>query len=188
MALVNSRERWGSVAKGLHWLMAFLLVGMFVGGMVMTDWPQSDLQTKFQLYQLHKSFGFVVVALLLLRIVWRLLNPVPPLPANSSWLTRRASAISHGTLYALMVLVPLTGYLMTSTSTLGLPTVAFGIVPIPHVLGPSATWEAIFKLSHDVLGKVLMVVVVIHVVAALKHALLNRDGIFSRMWFGRQTA
>lgn len=181
MALTNSGRSWGAVARLLHWGMAVLIIAMLVVGVVMVDWPNAEFEIKFTLYQWHKSFGMLLAALLVLRLVWRWVQPVPAPPPSSSAFTRRAAAVSHGLLYALMLLLPLTGYLMVATSPLEIPTVVFGLVPVPHVLGPDPALEAVFKTAHDVLGKLLIAVVLVHVLAALKHALLNRDGIWTRM-------
>ena len=184
MALTNTETRWGAVARAFHWGMAVLIVAMLLGGTIMVAWPNEELATKFQLYQWHKSFGFVLFALLLLRLVWRLGQPTPALPATSSAFTRRAAALSHGLLYLLMAALPVTGYLMSSANTLGVPTVLFGIWEVPHVLAADARLEAIFKQAHDLLGTALLIVVAVHVLAAVKHAVINRDGIWARMVYG----
>jgi len=181
MRLVNTPHGWGLVARFLHWTMAALIVAMLILGTVMVDWPDAELQMKFALYQWHKSFGFVVLGLLALRALWRWSQPVPPLPPSSSRFTRRASAFSHGALYALMLIIPLTGYLMSSANTLGVPTQIFGVVTVPHVLAPDARLEALFKTMHGWSATVLVALVALHVLAALKHAVVNRDGIWSRM-------
>jgi len=188
MALANDAARWGAVARFFHWTMAVLIVGMLVLGTLMVDWPDGELQTKFVLYQWHKSFGFVVLGLLVLRALWRATQPVPPLPAGTSRLIRRASALSHGALYALMLLLPVTGYLMTSTSTLGVPTMLFGVVEVPHLLGPDARLEAVFKTMHRWVGNALIVLLAVHVLAALKHGIIDRDGVWTRMVAGSRRA
>ena len=181
MPLYNTETGWGAIARFFHWTMAALIVGMLVLGTIMVDWPAGELRTKFALYQWHKSFGFVVLGLLVLRALWRWIQPVPPLPASSSRVTRRASAFSHGALYALMLIMPVTGYLMSSASTLGVPTRIFGVIEVPHLLGPDARLEALFKTMHAWSATALIVLVAVHVLAALKHALVNRDGIWTRM-------
>jgi cytochrome b561 len=181
MPLYNTETSWGAIARFLHWTMAGLIVGMLIFGTIMVDWPDGELQTKFALYQWHKSFGFVVLGLLVVRALWRWSQPVPPLPAGSTRFTRRASALSHGGLYALMLVLPVTGYLMSSTNTLGVPTQIFGVVEVPHLLGPDAQLEAVFKTMHAWAATALMLLVALHVLAALKHAVVNRDGVWTRM-------
>ena len=78
MPLYNTDRAWGGIARFLHWTMAALILAMLVFGTIMVDWPDGELQTKFALYQWHKSFGFVVLGLLVLRVLWRSVQPVPP--------------------------------------------------------------------------------------------------------------
>ncbi len=184
MPLYNTETGWGAIARFFHWTMAALIVGMLVFGTIMVDWPDGELQTKFALYQWHKSFGFVVLGLLFLRVLWRRVQPVPPLPPSSSRFTRRASAFSHGALYALMLIMPVTGYLMSSANTLGVPTAIFGVVEVPHLLGPDARLEAVFKTMHAWSATALAVLVAVHVLAALKHGIFHRDGVWTRMVAG----
>lgn len=186
MPLANTTTGWGALARLFHWAMAALIVGMLIFGTIMVDWPDAELQTKFALYQWHKSFGFVVAGLLVLRALWRWVQPVPPLPPGTSRFTRRASALSHGALYALMLVMPLTGYLMSSANTLGVPTQIFGVVEVPHLIGPDARLEALFKTMHAWSASALMALVALHVLAALKHAVIDRDGVWTRMAKGPQ--
>jgi cytochrome b561 len=188
MPLYNTDRAWGGIARFLHWTMAALILAMLVFGTIMVDWPDGELQTKFALYQWHKSFGFVVLGLLVLRVLWRWVQPVPPLPPGASRFTRRASAWSHGALYALMLLMPVTGYLMSSANTLGVPTVIFGVIEVPHLLGADARLEALFKTMHAWSATALALLVALHVLAALKHGIVSRDGVWTRMVAGSKVA
>ncbi len=188
MALTNTATSWGLFARFFHWSMAILVVAMLAVGTVMVDWPDAELATKLALYQWHKSLGLLVFALLVLRVLWRLAQPVPALPDGTSRFTRKASAWSHGLLYALMAGLPVTGYLMSSVNTLGVPTIAFGVIPIPRLLGPDAALELVFKTLHNAFAVALMGVVAIHVLAAVKHAVIDRDGIWTRMTRGQTRA
>lgn len=188
MPLYNTDRAWGGIARFLHWTMAALIIAMLIFGTIMVAWPDAELQRKFALYQWHKSLGFVVLGLLVLRALWRWVQPVPPLPPGSSRFIRRASALSHGALYALMLIMPVTGYLMSSTNTLGVPTRIFGVVDVPHLLGPDARLEALFKTMHAWSATALMVLVAVHVLAALKHAVIDRDGVWTRMVAGPRAA
>ena len=188
MPLYNTDRAWGGIARFLHWTMAALILAMLVFGTIMVDWPDGELQTKFALYQWHKSFGFVVLGLLVLRVLWRWVQPVPPLPSGASRFTRRASAWSHGALYALMLVMPLTGYLMSSANTLGVPTVIFGVIEVPHLVGADATLEALFKTIHAWSATALALLVALHVLAALKHGIVSRDGVWTRMVAGSRVA
>jgi cytochrome b561 len=188
MPLYNTDRAWGGIARFLHWTMAALILAMLVFGTIMVDWPDGELQTKFALYQWHKSFGFVVLGLLVLRVLWRWVQPVPPLPPGASRFTRRASAWSHGALYALMLLMPVTGYLMSSANTLGVPTVIFGVIEVPHLVGADARLEALFKTMHAWSATALALLVALHVLAALKHGIVSRDGVWTRMVAGSKVA
>ena len=188
MPLYNTDRAWGGIARFLHWTMAALILAMLVFGTIMVDWPDGELQTKFALYQWHKSFGFVVLGLLVLRVLWRSVQPVPPLPPGASRFTRRASAWSHGALYALMLVMPLTGYLMSSANTLGVPTVIFGVIEVPHLVGADARLEALFKTMHAWSATALALLVALHVLAALKHGIVSRDGVWTRMVAGSKVA
>ncbi|TVQ29556.1 MAG: cytochrome b [Geminicoccaceae bacterium] len=186
MALLNTTNRWGGVSKTLHWLMAVMLVGALTVGLIMNDWPDDDPVTKARLYHMHQSFGMLLLLLVLVRLGWRSTQAVPAPPAGSWRLTRRAAAISHGLLYASMLLIPVTGYLMVSSGPHAEPFYAFGLVHVPFLIGPNETLQGVFRLTHDVLTKLFMVLIIIHVLAAMKHGLVNRDGVWSRMWFGRR--
>lgn len=185
MALTNTVERWGSVAKTFHWLMAVILIGALTVGLMMNDWPDEDAVTKARLYHLHQSTGVLLFALVALRLLWRSLQPVPPVPADSWRFTRRAAAISHALLYALMVLIPITGYLMVSTGPDRSDFYAFNLVHVPFLLGGNETLHQVFRFTHANLTLLFMILIIVHVLAALKHALINRDGVWSRMWFRR---
>ena len=107
--------------------MAALVLGLLVVGFAMV-WLVSDLGAKFQLYQLHKSFGVTVFALVLMRLGWRHLNPVMPAPPTNlrPW-ERAAALLTHRGFYVLLLLMPLTGWLTASASPLGIPTIVFGL-------------------------------------------------------------
>ena len=187
MRLTNSVEHWGGVAKTFHWLMAIMLIASLTVGLMMNDWPEEDAATKAQLFFWHQSFGMLLFVLVALRLLWRSLQPVPPVPATSLRITRRAAAISHGLLYALMVLIPITGYLQFSATPRDGPFRAFDLVAIPTFLDPEESLRELFRLMHEILTLVFMILIIIHVLAALKHGLLNRDGVLSRMWFGSRS-
>jgi cytochrome b561 len=147
----------------------------------------------FALYQWHKSFGFVVLALAGLRLAWRVANPSPRLPDGMAWYEQLAAKLGHAGLYAVMLLLPLSGWLMVSASPWGIPTVLFGSIPVPHLpvpaqLGDKAAAEATLKGVHELLSNLLLVLVLLHVAAALKHHFINRDGVLLRMFSTRPAA
>lgn len=178
MPLRSDPSGYGALARGLHWLTALLVVGLWIVGTVMVD--VTDLATKFTLYQGHKSFGFVVLALTAARLLWRHLDRRPPPLPMPAW-QRRAAGVSHALLYALLIVIPVSGFLMVSTAPIAIPTVLFGVLPVPHPLGPDETLFALCRRVHASLTTLLLGLVALHVAAALKHHLLDRDAVLRRM-------
>ena len=185
MQIFNSEARYGLVAMSLHWAIAVLMIGMFALGQVMTAPPPAERD--FALYQLHKSIGFVVLALAVVRIAWRWANPQPPLPETLKTYERALARATHLALYILLFALPISGWLMVSSSPWQIPTVVFDILPIPHLLGPDAGLEALFKAVHVWLGWALVVVLVLHVAGALKHHFVLHDDVLWRMLPGGRT-
>ncbi len=179
--MFNSETRYGAVAMTLHWLIAFAIIGMLVGGKYMHGLPNSD-PNKFLLYQLHKSTGITILALTVARIVWRFAGPVPALPATMATWERWVAHLSHFVLYALMILIPLSGWAVASTSSTGVPTVWFGLFEVPHLPVP-ATEEAheAAEEGHELFGNLMILLLLLHVGAALKHHFWDRDSVFKRM-------
>jgi cytochrome b561 len=151
----------------------------------------ADLGTRFDLTQLHKSWGFVVFALALLRLVWRALNPATPAPPPGTprWQIR-AAAWSHRALYALMLALPLTGWAMSAASPvqdlLGMENMVFGLFALPDPWRPGVEWvEAAAARAHLVAAVALAALLALHAGAALKHQFLDHDGVLARMAWGR---
>ncbi|SNB67728.1 cytochrome b561 [Arboricoccus pini] len=184
MATMNTANGWGWPARLLHWGMALLIVAIWLLGRYMVSLPDSAMMAKFDDYQLHKSLGLTAFALGVVRLLWRTLNPAPAMPPHMPGWERLAAHASHALLYVLILGIPLSGYLMASSSTLGIPTIYFKIWHVPHLLGPNAAAETTFKWVHDQLGWLLVIVLGLHVAAALKHQVIDRDDILKRMLKG----
>ena len=188
MALRNTDQGWGWPAKLLHWLVAILVVGMIALGVVMVDIVQ-DLDLQYRLFQLHKSIGLTILALMLLRIGWRLANPTPDEPGTMRRWEVVAARLTHWAFYALLIAMPVTGFLTAASSPLGIPTVVFGVIPVPHPLAPDKELSETLAFVHENLARVLLALFVVHVGAALRHHLLLHDEILTRMlpesWRGR---
>lgn len=164
-------------AKGLHWLMALLLLGLLALGFTMHDLPLSPL--KLKLYSWHKWAGVTAFALALLRLLWRLGHPPPELPATMAAPLRRAAHAGHGLLYLLMLAVPLSGWLMSSAK--GFQTVWFGVLPLPDLLAKDKELGDLLQTVHLSLNLVFVAVIAGHVAAALKHHFIDGDDILRRM-------
>ncbi|GLQ21902.1 cytochrome b [Algimonas porphyrae] len=180
MAGTTHSARYTRVAIVLHWTIALLIIGLIVFGLLMTkEW----MPNRFAIYQLHKSFGITVLALSIVRLIWRLRHKPPALPDAMPGWQQRASHLTHGVFYGLMFVMPLLGWAMVSASDLPIPTVLFGVVPLPDLpgLAQSEALEARFKALHEIGAKLFIGLIVLHVGAALKHQFIDRDGVLRRM-------
>lgn len=181
----RSSERYSSVAITLHWLIAIAIVGMIIGGMYMTG-LEDGAPGQYFLFQLHKSIGITILLLTVSRIIWRVMNPPPPLPDEMNGLEKTASHLVHLGFYGMMVLLPLTGWLYTSISVeLDVPTVLFGVVSWPDIpfvdgLKTEATSDAV-ETTHDLLAKLTLALLALHVAGALKHEFSAEQGVLKRM-------
>ncbi len=210
MGIANTAESWGWLARALHWALAVLIVFQLVVGLYMVQVIGGDLIARFGWTQTHKSWGFVVFVLVLVRIVWRLANPTPRAPEMPGW-QAAASRASHLALYLLMIGLPLTGWLMASASpyndadayvrienqvtlqylfgkatldALGLKEAVLLTMPDPFQPGDEALTELLSRI-HLAFGLALAAILGLHVAAALKHEFVDRDGLLRRMLRGR---
>lgn len=182
---MSQDARYSSVAVALHWAIAVLILGNIVGGVFMHNLPNSS-PIKFDLYQLHKSFGLSILILTLFRLGWRLAHKAPPLPAATPGWQRIGARAAHWAFYGLMLIIPLTGWAMVSVSPLDIPTHFFGVLPVPHLpffagVADRAATEDLFAEVHEVLAFALLGLFVLHVGAALKHRFVDNDGVLQSM-------
>ncbi|PLP58485.1 cytochrome b [Mesorhizobium loti] len=182
MALLirNTGGRYGWIAILLHWSVGLLFIGQIVLGLVMVR--TTSQRSAFELIQLHKSFGFLLFGLILLRLGWRLANVTPRLPAETGLLERRAAPAAHFALYALQLVLPLTGWALVSASVLEIPTMPFDLFVMPNLPVPiSDAAEGWWRVVHVYLAYAAIVLVAVHVLAALRHHFWLRDIILVRM-------
>ena len=177
--------RYTAVAKGLHWLLALALVGIFWMGLYMVGLPFSP--QKLKLINWHKWAGITILTLSALRLLWRLTHRPPALPARvqaamPGW-QRVAHHGTHGLMYALFFAVPLLGWAYSSAA--GYPIVWFGALPLPDLLPKDKALADAIKPWHAWAAFTLAALVVLHVAAVVKHELIDRDGLLSRMLPGR---
>ncbi len=181
--MTKEPDRYSSVAKALHWAIALVIFTLIPAGLIMHNLPFGD--TKFLMYQVHKSFGLTVLALATFRLVWRLMHPVPPLPENLKPWEKVAARITHIGFYAIMFGIPLIGWAMVSSAPIGIPTKLFFVIPIPHFPLPQS--EALYELllsSHKYMSFATLGLLVLHVGAALKHHFVLLDDVLLRMMPG----
>lgn len=167
------QRRYSSVAIALHWLLALAMVCQLVLGFVM---PNDE--SGFAAYQLHKSIGIAILLLTLVRLAWRIVRRPPP-PLERGFGAVLASAVHWG-FYAVLILGPLTGWLLVSTAPVKVPTVLFGSVPWPHLPAPASINEASEEV-HELLAFIAIGLLALHVAGALRHHLILRDGLLGRM-------
>lgn len=170
----------------LHWLIALLLIGNFAGGLLMEDLFNSpdpaSRQLGFTIAQLHKSIGLTILMLSLLRLGVRLVAGAPPLPDHMTAVERFLAKLTHWGFYAVMILVPLSGWVMVSASPLGFPTVWFGLFEWPHLpIGTSKLVSGAASEAHEVMAFLGAGLFVLHVAGALKHHFFDRDDVLARM-------
>lgn len=172
---MNRRYKWPAIA--MHWLVAVIIFAAFPVGLVMTGMVVSP--TKLQLYSYHKWAGVTVFLLACTRIGWRMFDAVPALPQTMSrWEQAMANAM-HIVLYLMIAAVPISGWLMSSAA--GFQTVYFGVLPIPDLLGKDKALAAGLSAVHETLAYALAGLVLLHAAAALKHHLVDRDDVLTRM-------
>ncbi len=165
------------VAKSLHWLMAVLILGLLALGIYMHELPLSP--QKLTLYSWHKWAGVSVFALVWLRLAWRVTHRPPALPASMSPPMRLAAHAGHTALYGLMVVIPVTGWLMSSAK--GFQTVWFGVLPIPDLVGRDKALGDFLQEAHEALNLLLMLTLGGHLAAALWHHFVLKDDTLRRM-------
>ena len=197
-----SEAEYTAVAKALHWIIAALILVQIPLGFIMVSMreenvaaiqagtaPPYGLLEIFDLYQLHKSLGVTVLGFVILRLLWRLAVPPPALPKSMPALERAGAHGAHIALYALMFALPISGWVLVSVeSEIPIPTVLYKTIPWPHIPGlaelpkdTKATLDPIATSVHAILGWIIAATVLIHILAALRHGLILKDGVMSRI-------
>lgn len=171
-------QRYTKTAILLHWLTALLIIAAFTLGLVMTDIPGLT-PTKLKYYSWHKWMGVTVLTLAVIRVLWRQSNRPPAhLPSMTALQVRMADGM-HYVLYFLIFAVPISGYLYTTAA--GVPVVYLGLLKIPSLLAADPALKEILKPVHYWLNMIMAAAVLGHVLAALKHHFIDRDGVLKRM-------
>ena len=176
MPLLSNEARWGFVAKLFHWTMAVGLLGLCAFGFWMSDLPRGPAM--FKAYALHKSFGITLLALALARLAWRAVDRRPLDLAAPGW-QKLAALGTHLAFYALMLAVPLAGWAYNSAANF--PLQWFGQVNLPALVPASPALKEFFHEAHELGAIALLTLVALHVAAAWKHHLLDKDNTLRRM-------
>jgi len=178
--LRNTADSWGAPARLLHWAIAALVFAQIAAGWMAVSWRLSP--AKLDLYVWHKSTGLLILALMAVRIAWRLGNPAPAMPAGTPPRERRAARIGHLLLYCLLIAMPVSGWIIASAS--GIPFRMYWLLPVPSIVAPDKAVESLASNAHNAFFIVLSVLLLIHVGAALRHHCIKRDDVLRRMLSG----
>ncbi|MDD0976005.1 cytochrome b [Pseudomonas fontis] len=178
MQLRNSSSRYGLVSIVLHWGVALVVFGLFGVGlwMVGLDYYSSWRHTA---PDLHKSIGLTLLAVMLLRLLWRFVSPPPPAPANHGAFTRFAAKAGHGLLYLGLFGVMIAGYLISTADGAGIPV--FGLFEVPALISNLPDQADVAGEVHFYLAWGLVIFAGLHGLAALKHHFIDRDATLTRM-------
>jgi len=174
--LKNTQNEYGSIAILLHWVMAVLIIILLILGLYMVGLPIGSRKLKF--YGWHKELGVLVLGLVLVRVSWRLSNVLPRLDDIPRWEAIAARA-THWAFYLLMGILPITGWVMSSAT--GLPVSFFGLFVLPDIVGPNEGLRVLFQEIHEWLAYIMIALICLHVAAAFKHWLINKDDVMRRM-------
>jgi len=172
-------QKYNGVSIFFHWLIAVLIIGLLAVGLIMVDMPKPD---KFTVYGWHKAFGIIVLALVTLRLIWRLRHAPPSLPVGTPPRIELAAKLGHAALYFLMFFMPLVGWLMSSAG--GHPVSVFGL-PIPPLVEKNEALGELAEELHEIGGNAFIVLICLHLLAALYHQYVLKDGLLQRMLPGK---
>ena len=174
---MQEQTSYGAGARGFHWATVALLLVIIPIGLVMGDLPRGSVQNAF--FITHESLGLTVLALTLARVLWRLGHPPPPPSRDLNRLERGASAGVHVLLYAVLVIVPVTGYLFVTLSDIDVSY--FGLVHVPALVGPDKPTGKVFGTIHISLQWAIYALAAMHIGAALHHYFFRRNDVLPRM-------
>ena len=177
MQLKNDELRYGVVAQFFHWAVVILIIVQFVLATLADDLPLGS--AKIAMLARHKSVGITILALVLLRLIWRWFNTVPPEPQAIPRWQKIAARVSHIALYALLLTTPMLGWLMSSARNF--PVSWFGLVTLPDLIAPNRPAYDFLHEAHEFMALTLFGLALLHIAAALKHHFVDRDNVLRRM-------
>ncbi|HEX7375025.1 MAG TPA: cytochrome b [Steroidobacteraceae bacterium] len=172
----NTSENYGSLAKFLHWTIVILIISQYVLAETADDLPNG--LEKLQVLTRHRSFGMLILGLALARIAWKLMNRGLPAPVGEGAL-KKAAAAGHGLLYLLILLVPVSGWAMSSAANY--PVTFFGWFQFPSLVAENHDLHELLEEVHETLFYTIVVVAVGHALAALYHHYVLKDDVLRRM-------
>lgn len=177
MSIRNTTTRWGSIAQLLHWIIVALVITQVILAGIADDLPLG--MQKLAVLARHKSVGITILALAVVRLAWRWANPSPQLPSTLKPYERVLARVTHAALYVLLIAMPLTGWMMSSARNF--PVSWFNLVQLPDFVPRSEALYETMHETHEALALVLGLVVLLHVLGALKHHFIYKDDVLRRM-------
>jgi cytochrome b561 len=179
-------QRYSGIAIILHWMIAVAIICQLGLGLYMTRLGDSQIERKFWLFQFHKSVGMTVLGLSLVRLFWRLVHRPPAPPMGQPKWEHIVARLLHLGFYVFMIGMPITGWIIVSTSPFNIPTVLFGVIPWPDLpiiggLADKALISTDATSVHAISGYIMIGAVGLHIAAALKHQVVNKDEVLWRM-------
>lgn len=174
----NTVSSWGSLARLFHWTLGLTILGMLAYGWWMNHIPARP--DRFFHRSIHADIGYLVLFLMVIRLIWRGVNPTPTLPAGTPRWERIAAGVSHGALYAVTLLVAMLGWAHSGAHT---PDYSswFGLFKVPQITSPDKAAAAAYEDRHILFAYVLLALIVIHIAAAAWHHFMKRDRVAARM-------
>jgi len=174
-------ERYALLARVLHWLSAALVLTLVIPlGLWIAYFRPADEALKMRLYNLHESFGLVVFALIVVRVIYRVVRPAPPWPVDTPHSVRAIARVSHGVLYLLLILMPISGFL--ATNAWGFPLALFEVLPIPSPIGKDEALAKVLATVHWVGAAAFGALLSLHVAGAIYHRFVRHDSLAHRMF------
>jgi cytochrome b561 len=177
MSIRNTHARWGAVAQLLHWSIVILMATQVTLGLTLKTLRPGP--TFFAIINTHKSIGITILALALIRLLWRWANPVPALPGNLKPYERVLARVTHIGLYVIIFAMPLTGWIGSSAH--GFTVKWFGLFAVPNLVSKDLPLSGLMGGLHTALAIAFGFIVALHIVAAFRHHFVLRDGTLRRM-------
>jgi cytochrome b561 len=175
----NASDQYRLPARLLHWTMAILILAMIPAGLLMVQ-PELDRSLQNSLFLFHKNVGVLLLILIVVRVIYRWRNPPAALPDDIPGWQHRIAGISHVSLYALLFIIPIAGYIRVKAG--GFPIETLDWLGVPSLVPRSDALAEVAKTVHYFAGLAIAAIILSHIGAAAYHGIIRRDGVFSRMW------
>jgi len=179
-------QRYNSIAIILHWIMAVAFILMLTSGVIMNN-IEIPQKLKFNMYQWHKSLGIILLVAFFIRITWRIFHKPPQFPAFIKGAELKLAKLGHWGLYLFMFALPFVGWVLVSSSPYGLPTMIFGWFEWPHIpaIAGNDMVHKIAEEAHWILAYLFLACILAHILAVIKHAVIDKNNILKRMWWSK---